>query len=148
MYYKEGFMKNTEGYYLALAAIDRLDEVRAEKGISKTNLSKKLGCNYTYYNVSYHLCRIYKIDTLVKLAKTIDVSVEYILSGKNKQPYVDFNIDFSQIINTKIANLPDSLGTIRTRLKRKPNTSINLKTLYDFEQALKIPASKLIGVDK
>lgn len=138
-------MRTNNNYYRALAIMDRIEEIREEKQIGKTIFGKKLGYTRQYYYSSYDNCRCIKIRTLNTMAKALDISIEYLLTGKNKQPYKHTDINFDLIKNTKIKKLPNYLQSIRSYLRKGRCKDLNTKSLFEFEQYSKIPAIKLIG---
>ena len=138
-------MKANDNYYRALNIINRIDEVREEKGIGKTIFGKRMGYSRQYYYSSYDNCRCIKVKTLNKMARGLDISVEYLLTGRNKQPYKHIDVNFDLIINTKIKKLPNYLHAVRSYLKTGRCKDLNIKSLFEFEQYSKIPAIKLIG---
>lgn len=138
-------MKTNENYYRALNIIDRIEELRLEKGIGKTVFGKKLGYTRQYYYSSYDNCRCIKVRTLNTMAKALDVSIEYLLTGKNKQSYKEFEVNFNMIVTSKMKKLPNYLQSIRSYLKSGRCKDLNTKSLFEFEQYSKIPAIKLIG---
>lgn len=138
-------MKTNENYYRALNIIDRIEEIREEKRIGKTIIGKTLGCSKQYYYSAYDNCRCLKVKTLDRIAKILDVSLEYLLTGKNKEPYKKIDINFDLIKNTKIKKLPNYLQSTRSYLRSGRCTDLNTKSLFEFEEYSKIPVIKLIG---
>lgn len=138
-------MKIDQYYYIALAIMDRVEEMRLEKNIPKVKFGKELGFTTPYYHVLYNRCGTLRINTLIKVAKVLDVSVEYILSGKNYDVYKPFKIDYTILLTTIRKGMPLKLRVIKSMLKHNPNKHIMIKTLFEFEDFLKTPAIKLIG---
>ena len=138
-------MITNEHYYRALNIMDRVEEIRLEKNIKKTDIGKELGYTKAYYQACYDSCRTLKVSTLIKFAKAVNVSVEYFLTGRNKQEFKSFEFNLDVIKNTKIKYIPNSLKVIKCRLKKEKAKDITIKTLFEFEKFYKIPAIKLIG---
>jgi transcriptional regulator with XRE-family HTH domain len=138
-------MITNDHYYRALNIMDRIEEVRLEKKILKSEIGKKLGYSSAYYQVCYDNCRTLKVSTLIKFAKAVDISVEYFLTGKNKQEFKSFEFNLEVIKNTKIKYIPNSLKVIKCRMKKEKAKDITIKTLFEFEKLYRIPAIKLIG---
>lgn len=134
-----------DNYYRALDIINRIEEIREEKNITRTEFGKQMGLSQSYYYVVYDNCRIIRINTLVKIAKILNISIEYLFTGKNKQPFKDFKINYDKIINAKTIKMPNRLRVIKSNLKRNKTSNIMLKTIFDFERQLNISAIKLIG---
>ena len=138
-------MITNEHYYRALNIMDRIEEIRVEKNIKKSDIGKELGYTKAYYQAFYDACRTIRLSSLINFAKGLDISVDYLLTGKNKQPYKDFKLNYNLITDSKIKYLPNSLQVIKGRLKRKETDNISIKSLFEFEHYLNIPAIKLIG---
>lgn len=138
-------MITNEHYYTALNIMDRIEEIRINKNIQRTQFGDDLGFTKAYYYAFYNSCRIIKTSSLINFAKILNVSVEYLLTGKNLTQYKDFKLDFNKIINCKAQKLPNSLKVIKCKLKKGVTKDINIKTLFEFEYYIKIPAIKLIG---
>ena len=138
-------MITNDHYYRALNIMDRIEEIRVEKNIKKSDIGKELCFTKAYYQAFYDACRTIRLSSLINFAKGLNVSVNYLLTGKNKQPYKDFRINYNLITDSKIKYLPNSLQVIKGRLKRKETDNISLKSLFEFEHYLNIPAIKLIG---
>jgi DNA-binding Xre family transcriptional regulator len=136
-------MKNNDAYYRAIGVIDRIEEVREERGISKPQVGLRLGLTKEYYYSFYNIARAIQVDTLLKIAKVLDVNVEYLLEGRYKSNYKDNNYGLERIINCK-CKLNGSLATIRCKLRKGVTKSITIKTLLEFEEVSKIPAIELI----
>lgn len=138
-------MITNDHYYRALNIMNRVEEVRTERKISRTTFGKQLGHTIAYYQAFYDSCRAIKVMSVIKFAKVLDVSVEYLLTGKKKEPYKEFNLNYDYIINSKVKGLPNSLKVIKSKLKLGHCSDMSTKTLYEFEKQLKVPAIKLIG---
>lgn len=138
-------MITTPEYYQALNVVDKIEEIREEKNISKVELGKKLGVTDPYYHSIYNCCRVLRIDTLYRIAEVLDVSVGYFLNNEKRQPFKSFKINYSKIINDKTLRLPNRLKVTKSKLRYNPNKNITLKLLFEYEYYLKIPAIKLIG---
>ena len=138
-------MITNEHYYRALNIMDRVEELREEKRVSRYEIGKNLKHTGAYYQAFYDACRTIRVSTLVNFAKALDVSVEYLLTGKNKKPYKDFKVDFKIIKENNVKYLPNRLQVIKGRLKRGVCNNLSVKSLFEFENYYKIPANKLLG---
>ena len=138
-------MITNEHYYRALNVMDKIEEIRVKKGIAGYKIGKFLGHTPSYYYTAYDNCRTIKVSTLIKLAKSLDISVEYLLSGKNKEEFKPFEFNLDIIKNTKVKYLPNRLRVIKCRIVKNKANNISLKTLFEFEHYLKISAIKIIG---
>lgn len=138
-------MITNEHYYRAINIMDIIDELREKKGICKTQIGKQQGFTPPYYHSFYNGCRAIRINSLYNIAKVLNVSVEYLLTGKKQDTFKDFKLDFSNIINNDKTGVPTRLRVIKHYLKSGKAKDISVKTLFEFEHYLKIPAIKLIG---
>lgn len=138
-------MKNNDNYYRALAIMDRVESVREEKNISKCYIGKTLGYTRPWYYAAYNSFRTLRVSTLVKFAEVLDVSAEYLLTGKNKKEYKPFKVNYDLLFQQKKRGIPVHLRPIKTQIKKGRTKSILIKTLFEFEEFYKIPAIKLIG---
>ena len=136
-------MINNENYYRALNVMDRMEELRLERNIPKPKIGKSLGHSGAYYQAFYDGCRVLKVSTLLKFAKALDISVEYLLTGKNKQPYKDVELNINKISQLKKYKLCNNLQVIQSRLKRNLRNDISIKTLFEFETNLNINITEL-----
>lgn len=137
-------MINNEHYYRALNVMDRIDEIREEKGIIKTEFGKQLGHTMPYYHVTYNGFRIIKFSTLVNFAKVLDISVEYLLTGRNKDIFKPVKLDLELISSKRGKRFPNYLRVIKHYIKQGRTKDINLKTLFEFEHYLNIPVTNLL----
>lgn len=138
-------MITNNNYYRALAIMDRVESIREEKNITKCYIGKILGYTKPWYHSAYNSFRTLKISTLIKFAEVLDVSVEYLLTGKNKKDYKPFNVNYDLLFQQKKRGIPIHLRPIKTQIKKGRTKSITIKTLFEFEEFYKIPAIKLIG---
>lgn len=134
-----------EHYYRALNVVDRIEEVRESKGICKTEFGKQLNFTRAYYYSFYNPCRTLRVIRLQKVAKVLNVSVDYLLTGKKLKEYKDFQYNTDKIINCDRLKLSNRLKVIRRKLETGVIRNITVKTLFEFEHDLNIPAIKLIG---
>lgn len=138
-------MITNEHYYRSLNIMDRIEEVRLKKHISRVEFGDRLGKSKAYYQAFYDACRGLRIESVINFAKILDVSVDYLLSGKKEEPYRDFKLDFSKITTSKVRKLPNTLKVIKCNLKKNKIKSMTVKTLFEFEHYLSISAIELIG---
>lgn len=138
-------MITNDHYYRALNIMNRVEEIRQKLNIPKTEFGKKLGYTPAYYYAFYNSCRTIKVSTLIKFAEILNVSVNYLLTGKNYEQFKNFTLNYDNIINSKKRKTPNSLKVIKTALKYGKIKDLNIKSLFEFEEQLHIPAIKLIG---
>ncbi len=139
-----------ESYYLALAVMDRvIDEARKLKNMKKT--ARDAGLNGLYLHQLNYLCSSPSLENVVKLAAAMDVSVEYLLTGKGRGNFSPVILSCERILRVKAASgncFSRSLLTIKSRLKSGAQKNICVKTAFDFERVSGIPVMKLFFKEK
>ena len=146
-----------ESYYRALAVVDRVNEIVREKTYD-AEFSRKMGYNPVWWGVVKYSGRSLSLKNILKAAEVLDVSVEYLLSGKNKQPYKPKVIDFSVLI-TKYKELAREAKRLNEAKTGAPTNAVKicntikrgwgfyLKSVYDYSDILKIEPSELVFRD-
>jgi hypothetical protein len=130
-------LKEDDNYYACLAIVDRLDKIREEKGISYASVGKMLGFSPAYYNQIPVRAGIH-ISTLFNLARVLDVSIGYIITGKGDQTYVPLRVDVEKILGTKFRKGASNCVRVkRHRMRNGAPYDVSLKTLLDFSDAFK-----------
>ena len=86
--------------------MNRLKELRQQKKLSQTEISKIIGIEYQNYN-KYELNKNEpKIQTLIKLADFFDVSLDY-LCGRQWNNQIGYVPDDKKQDIKKVLNLPE-----------------------------------------
>ena len=140
-------MINNDYFYCAIDIIEKIEKLRQEKKIPKKEIGKRLGYTVQYYYSLYNSNKVMTVNTLIGVARALDVNVGYLLGNMPMGKYEDFKVDYSTIIKNKAKYSP-TLATIRSKIKNKTTKNITVKTLLEFEQVLKIPAIELITPPK
>lgn len=139
-----------ESYYRALAVIDRIfHEGKSIKNMQRIAKAAKLHANYISQTYSYGAGAT--LTTVLRLAAAMDVSLEYLLTGKNKQAYSPLEVSFEKIMNLKSAPgkiFSHSLIAIKSKIKHGTLKNTRLKTAFDFEQVSGVPVAKLFFKEK
>lgn len=68
---------------------DRLRQTREEKDISQTEMAKKIGIAVTTYRNYENTSREPTYDILLNIAKSLDVSIDYLLENDSKKSKLD-----------------------------------------------------------
>lgn len=72
-------------YYDIVESGKRIKDLRMKKGMTQDGLSEKLGITKNAYQKIERGANGAKIDTLVRLAEIFDVSLDYIVCGKQPE---------------------------------------------------------------
>lgn len=118
-----------DAYYRALAVVDRIGTCALEKYKNWLEFTKACGLNERYFYNIYNQCVSMRFSTLIKFAQNLNLSVEYLLTGKNKAP---FNNDCSLKYITKINC--GKYAKVKHQLKIGKSKTLNIRTLFQIEQ--------------
>lgn len=142
-------MNNTdESYYQSLSIHDRIEEERIKQGISKAQLSKRLKHTDVYWSVVYSECRCMRISTINKIAEQLDVSLEYLLYGRNYGKYEGKPISLkkiSDIVFHKFVHLSRSEHTILSKLRKNKQNDLTVNMYFKIENTLKTDLWSIIS---
>lgn len=130
---------NTESYYKALAIIDRIEEIRKEKNIKMTDFGVNLGHTFAYWSVIFISARCMRLNTLDNIARTLDVSLEYLIYGTNKKEY-DYPVDVNKIpeyTKGKKIYLSDSQKSIISKIRQGKQKDISMNMFFQIEEKIK-----------
>lgn len=140
-------------YYKALAILDRINDEIYKKYRTAYEFSRQMGWKAPCtWGVNYNLSRIPKPPMIQKIAKVLDVSVEYLFDGKERKPYTECTLSLNRIIkewrsrkkSTKIScRFSPMIANYKNGLH-----SISLPTAFEFEEIFKIPAYQLLFEEK
>ena len=140
-----------DSYYKALNVLERIQEELLKSGVSGVDLSRKLGVSDTWWNNKYNIVCFPKVNTLLKIAKALNISYEYLLTGCNRNIYKPIEVNMKQLISFYEKGkyhmekmTPNRINVAIHHLKRGKQKSITCKLLFDFERLLKVSAYKLI----
>lgn len=84
---------------------DRVKEITKQKNISLINLLQSLGINYETYKSAKRLGHLPRADEALLIAKSLDTSVEFLVTGEDLDNDVRLNdakrkiIDFIQSLD-------------------------------------------------
>ena len=137
---------NDESYYICLDRLDRINDEAITKFGSGYAFSKALGRHKSFWNVHYGNVIFPRLKNIITYAHNLDVSVEYLLTGKNRDKYEPCEIDYQNIYNEykkhKISvDNCHKLAPIMFRVKR--GLGINLGTLIELSDMFDIPYYEL-----
>ena len=137
---------NDDAYYKCLDILDRINDEAVSKFGSGYAFSKALGRDKSFWNSHYGNVIFPRLKNIVIYSKLLDVSVEYLLTGKNKQKYEPCEINYQNIYteykNHKIpVDKCYKLAPIMFKVKR--GSSVNLGTLIELSDMFNISAYDL-----
>lgn len=136
-----------EFYYLALSIKDRIiDECIAKyRNLNQASLKIFGGSIWLYRDSSFP-----KINAVLKICQACDVSFDYIMTGKNKQPYKPLKETYSNLIS-EYSNagwhknpIDRSANVILHRLKHRKQKTLSLPNFIKFMNRYKKLPSYLI----
>lgn len=136
-----------EFYYLALSVKDRIIEECVAKYGNLKQASKEIfnGTIWLYRDDSFP-----KINAVLKICQSCDVSFDYIITGKNKQPYKPLKETYSNLIKEYSYAcwhknpLDKSTNVIIHRLRHSKQTTLSLPNFMKFVNRYKKLPSYLI----
>lgn len=137
---------NSENYYVVLNIMDRIAEHALEKFGTYAKFSRALGYTDPYFYQITNLEHFFKINNLIKAAKALDLSVEYLLTGKRKEPFNDEKLSVKNVLKLKVPKyaINNSLCSIQCHIKSGRTKSMNIKTLLEFESASGVKAMDIL----
>lgn len=137
---------NDESYYKCLDVVDRINEEVIRNFGSGYKFSKALGRNPSWWNVRYSRVTFPRLQNINTCSQLFNVSIDYLLTGKNRSIYIPSVVSCERLYREykkkKISiELCKKYAPIMFHVKQ--GRSVNLGTLFDFEEILKIPAYEL-----
>lgn len=135
-----------ESYYRCLDVLERINEEALSKFGSGYGFSKALGRNKSWWNVRYGNVTFPRLTNINRYAELFDVSVDYLLTGKNRDVYIPSEVSCERLYHEyKSRKIPldvcKKYAPIMFRVRQ--GHEINLETLFDFEDMFKISAYEL-----
>ena len=136
--------------YISLAIMDRVSEEILNQGMTYSQFSKKLGFTPPYFSSRYHSGQAPTTKSLYMYAKALNVSVEYLLTGKGDKTFKPFDVSLKKLVEAYegkkyIEKIPNKLSSNIFYIKHKKHHDVNIRTLLNYADFLKIPAIKLMG---
>ena len=131
-----------EEYYLSLACMDRLWHEIEIKKFNLCKLSKLLNMKPTQLYHNYNYCSCLYVNRINEICKVLDISLEYIMTGKNKQRYKSLSICFDELIYNYYklpicSNKSKTLSVIVYNYKKGRTKNMAIKTYYMFSKLFK-----------
>jgi hypothetical protein len=136
-----------ESYYRCLDVLDRINSEAISKYGSGYAFSKALGLSQSFWNVHYSNVIFPRLSNINKYAQIFDVSVCYLLTGKNRDSYVPVVVSCDRLYKeykTHKLSVDDCRKYAPIMFQVKRGHEVNLGTLFDFEDMFKISAYDLV----
>ena len=127
-------MKDDDAYYDSLSVYDRVVEEAIKKYSFLSKLADEVGlCRSTFYNkISL------RTDNLLKCAKVLNISVNYLLTGKKKDVYKPIEECYSMIRTQKLPkNTDNCLLVVKCQLNKGTKKHITVRSVLRFAKAFK-----------
>ena len=127
-------MKDYDAYYDSLSVYDRVVEEAIKKYSNLSKFADELGLNRsTFYNkISL------RTDNLLKCAKVLNISVNYLLTGKKKDVYKPIEECYSMIRTQKLPkNTDNCLLVVKCQLNKGTKKHLTVRSVLRFAKAFK-----------
>lgn len=137
---------NDEVYYRCLSVLDRINDEAVIKFGSGYAFSKALGRDKSFWNVRISAITFPRMKNIIIYAKTLNLSVEYLLTGKHRGIYHPCEINCQRIYQeykSRKISIENCRRFAPIMFKVKRGAEVNLSTLFELEDLFKIPAYQL-----
>ena len=127
-------MKDDDAYYDSLSVYDRVVEEAIKKYSNLSKFADELGLNRsTFYNkISL------RTDNLLKCAKVLNISVNYLLTGKKKDVYKPVEPRYTMIRTQKLPkNTDNCLRVVKCQLNKGIKNHLTVRSVLRFAKAFK-----------
>ena len=127
-------MKDDDAYYDSMSVYDRVVEEAIQKYSNLSKFANELGlCRSTFYNkVSL------RTDNLLKYAKVLNISVNYLLTGKEKDIYKPIEPRYTMIRTQNLPkNTDNCLRVVKCQLNKGIKKHLTVRSVLRFAKAFK-----------
>lgn len=127
-------MKDDDAYYDSLSVYDRMVEEAMKKYSFLSKFADEVGlCRSTFYNkISL------RTDNLLKCAKVLNISVNYLLTGKKKDVYKPIEERYTRVRTQRFPkNTDNTLLVIRSQLNKGIKKHLTVRSVLRFAKAFK-----------
>lgn len=127
-------MKDDDAYYDSLSVYDRVVEEAIQKYSFLSKFADEVGlCRSTFYNkISL------RTDNLLKCAKVLNISVNYLLTGKKKDVYKPIEPRYTMIRTQKLPkNTDNCLRVEKCQLNKGIKKNLTVRSVLRFAKAFK-----------
>ena len=127
-------MKDYDAYYDSLSVYDRVVDEAIKKYSNLSKFANELGlCRSTFYNkISL------RADNLLKYAKVLNISVNYLLTGKKKDVYKPIEARYTMIRTQNLPkNTDNCLRVVKCQLNKGIKNNLTVRSVLRFAKAFK-----------
>ena len=127
-------MKDDEAYYDSLSVYDRVVEEAIQKYSNLSKFANEVGlCRSTFYNkISL------RTDNLLKCAKVLNISVNYLLTGKKKDVYKPIEARYTMVRTQNLPkNTDNCLRVVKCQLNKGIKKHLTVRSVLRFAKAFK-----------
>lgn len=127
-------MKDDDAYYDSLSVYDRVVEEAIQKYSFLSKFADEVGlCRNTFYNKI-----ALRTDNLLKYAKVLNISVNYLLTGKKKDVYNSIEERYTMIRTQKLPkNTENCLRVVKCQLNKGIKKHLTVRSVLRFAKAFK-----------
>lgn len=125
-------MKDYDAYYDSMSVYDRVVEEAIQKYSNLSKFANELGlCRSTFYNkISL------RADNLLKCSKVLNISVNYLLTGKKKDVYKPVEARYTMIRTQKLPkNTENCLRVVKCQLNKGIKKHLTVRSVLRFAKA-------------
>ena len=127
-------MKDDDAYYDSLSVYDRV----VEEAIKKYSNLSKFADEVGLYKTSFYNKISLRADTLLKCAKVLNISVNYLLTGKKKDVYKTIEPLYTIIRTQKLPkNTDNCLRVVKCQLNKGIKNHLTVRSVLRFAKAFK-----------
>ena len=127
-------MKDDDAYYDSLSVYDRVVDEAIQKHSNLSKFANELGlCRSTFYTkISL------RTDNILKYAKVLNISVNYLLTGKKKDVYKPIEARYTMVRTQKLPkNTDNCLRVVKCQLNKGIKKHLTVRSVLRFAKAFK-----------
>ena len=127
-------MKDDDAYYDSMSVYDRVVEEAIKKYSNLSKFANELGLDRTSFYNKISL----RTDTLLKCAKVLNISVNYLLTGKKKDVYKPIEARYTMIRTQKLPKKTENcLRVEKCQLNKGTKKHLTVRSVLRFAKAFK-----------
>ena len=127
-------MKDDAAYYDSMSVYDRVVDEAIQKYSNLSKFANELGLDRTSFYNKISL----RTDTLLKCAKFLNISVNYLLTGKKKDVYKPIEARYTMIRTQKLPkNTDHCLRVVKCQLNKGIKKHLTVRSVLRFAKAFK-----------
>ena len=127
-------MKDDDAYYDSMSVYDRVVDEAIQKYSNLSKFANELGLDKTSF---YHKISL-RTDNLLKCAKVLNISVNYLLTGKKKDVYKLIEARYTMVRTQKLPkNTDNCLRVEKCQLNKGIKKHLTVRSVLRFAKAFK-----------